>query len=461
VIAELKSVVVELRAVVETLQRRLGRNSQNSSKPPSSDPPGAPPAPKRKRSGRKPGGQPGHKGSRRELLPPEKVDRFEDFWPSACGACEGDLPGERWRRDVGEPMRHQVTEVPPVTPTTTEYRLHCQRCPGCGATTTAKLPEGVTASAFGPRVTALVAILTGGYRLSKRTAVSVMKDLFGVEMSLGSVTACEQAVSETMAEPVAEAHEFVKRQDVVHADETGWRETRARAWLWVAATAAVTVFRICAQRGKEAAKALLGDFRGTLVTDRWDAYLWYGGLRQICWAHLLRDFRDMSERKGAAGRIGRELERNAKAMFKAWHRVRDGTLTRRGFRQKMAPVRLEFERLLKLGHRGGTPIAGSCGEMLALFGSFFTFVDHEGIEPTNNFAERQIRHAVIWRKTSFGTHSPAGSRFVERLLTVRATLRQQGRNLVEYVVQAQQAALRGDGIPSLLPSATVVAQAAA
>lgn len=456
----LTKTIAMLTAKVEELERRLGRSSRNSSKPPSSDPPGASSAPQKKPSGRKPGGQPGHKGSQRELLPPEKVDQIEDCWPDTCGCCQENLP-EKWRREIDRPLRRQVTEVPPVTPTTTEYRLHRQRCPGCGATTEAKLPDDVSPGAFGPRVTALVAILTGCYRMSKRTAMSVMKDLFGVELALGSVTACEQTVSETVAAPVAEAHEFVQRQDVAYADETSWRECRKRAWLWMAATAAVTVFRICGQRSKEAAKILLGVFRGTLVTDRYDGYLWYGGLRQVCWAHLLRDFRDMSERKGSAGKTGHALVRNANTMFKWWHRVRDGTLTRRGFRQKMAPLRLDFERLLKFGQRGRTSISGSCNEMLKLLDAFFTFVDHEGIEPTNNFAERQIRHAVLWRKTSFGTHSAAGSRFVERLLTIRATLRQQGRNVVDYVVQAQQSALRGQTIESLLPQNADFACAAA
>ena len=348
-----------------------------------------------------------------------------------------------------------------MTPETTEHRQHSQRCPRCGKVTTAPLPDGVSRSAFGPRVTALVALLTGCYRLSKRTVVGMMKDLFGVELSLGSVTACEGSVSATIAEPVTEAHAFVQASDKVNADETGWREGRKRAWLWVAATSLVTVFLVCRQRGKTAAKALLGAFKGILTTDRWDGYLWYEGLRQICWAHLLRDFQAMSERSGAAGRVGLQLVAATKRMFKRWHRVRDGTITRLGFRRLMSPVRLEFERLLKLGQRGRTSIAGSCAEMLQLFGTFFTFVDHDGVEPTNNLAEQQVRHAVIWRKTSFGTHSAEGSRFVERMLTVRATLRQQDRNVVEYIVHAQEAALRGERAMSLLPATGQPARMAA
>jgi transposase len=453
-------VIAALKARVEELERRLGRHSQNSSKPPSNDPPSAPKRPAQEPSGRKPGGQPGHKGHRRDLLPPEKVDRFEDLWPSVCAGCEHGLP-DRWRKDAADPFRHQVTELPPVTPATTEYRLHAMRCPCCGKVTYACLPEGVTLSAFGPRLTAIVGILTGCYRMSKRIAVEVMRDLFGVDMSVGSVPACEQAVSASVAAPVAEAHEHVQKQAFAHADETSWREARKRAWLWVASTPLVTVFLILAGRGASAAKELLGSFRGVLITDRWDGYLWYGGLRQICWAHLKRDFQEMSERAGAAGRIGRQLLDARKRIFKLWYRVRDGTLTRPAFRRQMRPLRNEVEMLLKLGVRGGTSIAGTCEEMLKLFDAFFTFVDHEGIEPTNNAAEQQVRYAVIWRKTSFGTHSPAGSRFVERLLTVRATLRQQGRNVVEWIVSAHQAALQGMSAPSLLPGAVQESRATA
>jgi len=441
-------------ARIEELERRLRRNSQNSSKPPSSDGPEAPVQPRKDpepgEKKRKPGGQPGHEGHHRPLLPAEQVDGFEDHYPVQCGGCRRRLPS-RERHLVGEPARHQVTDVPPVEPTTLEHRCHHQQCPDCGTVTSAVLPADVPRSWFGPRLTALVAILSGGYRLSKRSIVEIVHDLFGVEMSLGSVTACEQAVSMAVEAPVAEAHDFVQRQPVANADETSWRERLQKAWLWVMATPAVTVFKIHRRRGAVAAKALLGTFRGILTTDRWDGYLWYRGLRQICWAHLLRDFQDMSERKGQAGNIGRQLLGNTKRVFKHWHRVRDGTMTRLGFRRSMTNLRLDFERLLELGQRGRTSIAGMCEEMLKLFPSFFTFVDHEGVEPTNNFGERQIRFAVIWRKTSFGTHSEQGSRFVERLLTVRASLRQQNRSVVEFLVQAYDAALRGEPAPSLLP----------
>lgn len=231
--------------------------------------------------------------------------------------------------------------------------------------------------------------------------------------------------------------------------------------MWVAATATVTVFRICSRRGQQAAKALLGAFAGALVTDRWGAYLWYPGVRQVCWAHLKRDFIAMSERDGVAGWLGHALLAQTKEVFRLWHRIRDGKLSRPTIRRRMRPIRREIERLLTLGQRTAPPIAGTCKEMLQLFPAFFTFVDHDGIEPTNNLAEQQLRHAVLWRKTSFGTHSPRGSLFVERMLTVRATLRQQARNVVEYIVAAQRGILTGTHGPSLLPVGTESAPVAA
>jgi transposase len=385
------------------------------------------------------------------LLPGEEVDRIEDVWPQVCEHCQSGLPAQ-WRQDAEVPLRHQVTEIPAVIPTTVEYRLHWQACPCCGNHTRASLPDGVSASAFGPRVVAIVALLSGCYRLSKRMVVSAMKDLFGVDLALGTVSACEKSVSETVAGPVEAAHAYAQTQPIAHADETGWRQENRRAWLWVLATPLVTVFRIQAQRGKRAAQALLGTFRGILVTDRWRPYRWYNGLRQLCWAHLSRDFQAMSEHRGVSGHIGHELVKRTKKLFKLWYRVRDGTLTRQQFQRKMRPLRTQVKKLLLRGQRRGLPIAGMCKEMLKDFRFFFTFVDHEGVEPTNNHAERQIRPGVMWRKTSFGTQSAAGSRFVERMLTVRATLRQQGRNVVEYIVDAQQRACCGEAAPSLLPA---------
>jgi len=431
---------------VAALEARLGQTSQTSSRPPSSDPPDTP-RPRRPPSGRRPGGQPGHPGRSRPLVPVEQVQVLIPVKPARCGQCGAPLRGAD-----PTPLRHQVTEVPPVTPVVTEYQLHTLAC-RCGATTRAALPPGVPPGAFGPRLQALVAVCTGVYRLSRRTTVGLCADLLGVDLALGSVTACEWAASRALAAPVAAAHAFVQQQPVASVDETGWREGRRRAWLWVAVTATVTVFLVHARRGAVAAQALLGGFAGIRITDRWTAYNgWPLRVRQLCWAHLRRHFAAFAEARGAAGRLGRDLLAETDQLFTWWHRVRDGTLARASFRTYMGPLRQRVEGLLFLGSRGRhAPTAATCREILGLAPALWTFVRVPGVEPTNNAAERALRPGVLWRKGSFGSHSAAGSRFVERMMTVAATLKQQRRNVVDYVTQACEAALRGEAAPALLP----------
>ena len=449
--AELRAQVAALLKRVETLEAQLRACSSNSSRPPSSDRPDAPRATQRP-SGRKPGGQPGHAGASRPLVPIEDVTKVVPLKPTSCCGCGAALLVFK-----SEPERRQVFEVPKARPEITEYQLFGSDCP-CGVTTTATLPPGVPGGAFGLRVQALISACTGVYRLSKRATAGLMEDLFGVPMGLGSVTACEQAISTIVAARVAEAHAYVQQQPVVHADETGWREARQRAWLWVAVTPLVTVFMIHARRGAVAARALLGEFMGILVTDRWSAYNgWKTRLRQVCWAHLIREFTAFSELGGQAGRIGRELLVEVDRMFDWWHRVRDGTLARSSFQEYLRPLRRSVEALLGEGaacdHK---KTAGTCKQILKLAPALWTFARVPGVEPTNNAAERAIRPGVLWRKGSFGTHSPRGSRFVERIMTVAATLRQQQRNIIDYLTQAAEAALHGQAAPSLLPVAAVL-----
>lgn len=444
--------VEKLTARVAELESRLKLNSQNSSKPPSSDGPNVKLPPKKEPTGRKPGGQPGHKGAKRDLLPREKVDKIEDHWPEVCAECEAALP-RGTRTEVGEPSRHQVTEIPPVKAHVTEHRLHCQMCPRCRHATQAALPAGVPAGAFGPRLLAVVALFTGAYRISKRVAVSALGDLFGVELSLGSVSNAEQAMSEAIARPVDEAKDHVCQAGVVNADETSWRERRGKAWLWIAATNKVAVFLVHAKRSAVAARELLRQFGGILITDRWSAYEgWALDRRQLCWAHLKRDFAFIAESKGTARHVGQELLRLTQTMFRQWHRVRDGTLSRVAFQRKVAQLRISFEAQIKRGVGCSAPkVSGMCWEILSALPALWTFAYVPGVEPTNNLAERCLRQGVLWRKTSFGTHSAEGSRFVERMLTTVATLKLQQRNVLEFLVAASEAALYGGRPPSLLP----------
>ena len=388
------------------------------------------------------------------MFPPEKVKRVVEVKPPKCGRC-----GRALRGSDPDPLRHQVTELQPLMAETEEWRLHALGCE-CGHVTRAELPEGVPKGAWGPRLQAALAYLTGVGRLTKRPIQEVMEDLFGVSMSLGSIVDQQQAVSEAVAPAVEEAKTYAQQQSRGNADDTGWKEGpkedgergRKKAWLWVLVTHWVTVFVIHAKRGLDGARALLGEFSGYLGSDRWGAYNdWEVRRRQICWSHLIRDFVGFSERKGSA-EVGKLLLVETKKMFDLWKRVRDGTLLRSSLRVYMVPIRRRVEALLRKGTRcQDTKTQGMCEMILKLRPALWTFVRVEGVEPTNNVAERTIRHAVLYRKGCFGTQSDEGSRFVERILTVVATLRQQKRNVMDYLTEACRRALVGRNPPSLLP----------
>ena len=465
-IAKLEAQVAKLTALVENLlaenkelKRRLKQDSSNSDKPPSTDPPSKLPKQKRKRGERKPGGQPGHEGRTRALLPADQVDEVHEHKPPACRDCGLKLRGsDPW------PQRHQVTEVPPVKPTVIEYRLHALSCP-CGAETRAELPAGVPRGAFGPRLQALVGLLTGGYRISKRNTVQLLWDCFGVEIALGSIKRLENDLSTALAQPVEAARDYVRAQPVVGMDETSWRQAGKKAWLWTAVTNLVIVFTIRFSRAGEVAKDLIGeDYGGVVGSDRWSGYKWVKDeRRQFCWAHLKRDFQKIAESGGELAAIGEALQVQRKQLFKWWHRVRDGTLARSSFQTYVGPLRKEVCKLLRQGEAcTEEKLSGMCRELLEHEAAMWTFVRVAGVEPTNNDSERALRHAVIWRKTSFGTHSDAGSTFAARILTAVASLRLQRRSVLDYLTELCEAALQGVAGPSLLPStATPGAQQAA
>jgi len=457
-IGALETRVTALVAMVQALQEQLRQTSRNSSRPPSSDPP-LPQHPHRPRGQRRRGGQPGHPGSTRTLIPVEEVDEVVVIKPAQCTHCQAPLSG-----DDPQPWRHQVIELPPSKPVVTEYQWHQLACPACGETTRAPWPAGVPSRTYGPRVQATVALCTGAYRLSKRTTQQVMAEVFGVPMRVGTISLLEQATTAVVAAPVEEARTYVHEQAVAHLDETSWCQGGKRAWLWVAVTSLVTVFLVRMSRGGQVARELLGaQFSGILVTDRYSAYNGYPvRWRQLCWAHLLRDFEAMRGRGGRSEEIGDALLAQAHQMFAWWHLVREGTLKRSTFRSYMSPLRREVERLLEAGSRCGVPkTAGTCRDILKRRQALWTFVQVEGVEPTNNTAERSIRPGVLWRKGSFGTQSAEGSRFVESMMTVVATLKQQQRSVLEYLTAACEAALRGEAAPSLLPASAQTSQAAA
>jgi transposase len=273
---------------------------------------------------------------------------------------------------------------------------------------------------------------------------------------IGPAAVCDlQRKTAAALEPVIrEAHAYVAGKPA-NVDETGWREGRKRGWLWVAVTASVTVFLVRLSRARVVLAELIPGNLGVLTTDRYPVYDHLpAGQRQVCWAHLRRDFQAMIDRRNAGSVVGEDLLMHANILLMQWKRVRDGTLTRRGFRQSyLGWVRAEVRTLLGRGAACGCAVtAGVCRELLSVEQALYTFAAVCGVEPTNNAAERALRHAVCWRKTSYGTDSGGGSRFVERVLTVVATCRQQGRDVLEFLTRCCEAGRACGAVPSLLPS---------
>ena len=338
-----------------------------------------------------------------------------------------------------------------------EYRLHRLTCPRCRTTTCATLPPGVPAGAFGPRLRAVLSVLAGAYRLGKRPIRQLAFDLLGLSISIGMISRLERQAAAELEAPIEELREHVRNAAVAHIDETSWWQGPDKAWLWAAVTRWVTVFTIATSRGADVARSILGsDRRKVVISDRFQSDAWIKR-RQYCWAHLDRDFQAMIDRGGEAAEVGRLLLGHSERLFDWWHRVRDGTMARATLRGYVDMMRFTFRADLRHGLACGCArTAGTCRELLAGETHLWAFVRVEGIEPTNNDAERALRHGVIYRKLSGGTDSESGSRFVERMLSVVATCRQQEVNVLEYLTRCYQAHLDGKAAPSLLPTTSTV-----
>jgi transposase len=442
--------LAQLEARVNDLENRLKLNSTNSSKPPSSDPIGLKRKPPTPSSGKKRGGQPGHRKAYRALVPPEKIRETFHCKPIACRRCGHELSG-----DDPEPLVHQVAELPKIEPIVDEYRLHRLACSSCGETTCGALPPGVPIGCFGPYLQAVLAVLAGAYRLSKRQIQQLVSDLFTLSISTGMVSKLERQSAIALEGPYNELAMSVHESEVVNIDETSWRENRLKAWLWTTVTGFCTVFTIAKSRSGEIAAALLGSKDEQVVgSDRFSAYEWIkASCRQVCWAHLRRDFQAMIDRGGNGERIGKQLLSLSNRLFRHRHRVRDGTLPWNAFQERMRSLRREVKQTLLEGSRCPcAKTAATCFELLKVEEGLWSFSCVEGVAPTNNAAERALRHAVIWRRISGGTDSVHGSRFVERMLTVVATCRQQGRNVLDHLTCCFEAHRCGQTLPSLLPA---------
>jgi transposase len=446
--------IAALEQRVAELEARLGQNASNSSLPPSANPPAAPKPVVKEPTGRQPGGQPGHAPCQRVRLPAERVHEVIRHVPTTCHRCQAPLPAEPGPEDP-EPTWHQVAELPEITARITEHQGHARYCPCCGTLNRVPIPAAVRAHTLGPRLAAVMAYLSGARHDSKRGVEEVVETVFGVPVALGTVTAVEQEASAALAPAHAEAAQAVRQAPTKSADETGWKQAGRLCWLWTAVTSGVACFLIHARRGAAGLTALLGEtIHGIVSSDRWSAYQRLGVYRrQLCWAHLLRDFQALVDRGGPGKAIGEELLLFADDVFHLWYRVRDGTLSRASLRTYIDEQRPWLRDLLARGAACGCAKAAAlCRNLLELEPALWTFTRHEGVEPTNNAAERALRPAVLWRRRSFGCQSASGCRFVERMLTAVQTLRLQERGVIDYLVEAITAHRQGLTAPKLLPT---------
>jgi transposase len=450
-IATLEQLAATLQQRVAELEARLKTNSSNSSLPPSANPPSAPKPPPKPPTGRKPGGQPGHPGHTRLRLP---ADQIISHVPTHCERCHAVLAGGPGSEDPPANW-HQVVELPTKLLDVTEHQGQGRACPACGHVTWGPIPPEVLAHGFGPNLTALIGYLSGRCHLSKRDTAELLGEVLGVPLATGSVINAEAEMAAALEPPYAQAERAVQQAAVKNADETGWSQAGTLCWLWMAVAGTVALFKIVTGRGHAALRSLLGpSIRGVVSSDRWTAY----GIidlfcRQVCWAHLKRDFQKWVDFGGPAARIGQAgLEAVAK-VFAAWRDFRQGVVDRPGLAAALGPVVDDLHAVLESGLCCPNKKAVRfCRNVLTVYPALWTFARVEGVEPTNNLAERTLRLAVIWRKISFGNHSQSGCRFTERILTAVQTLRLQNRPVYGYLCDTIARTRTGQPAPALVPA---------
>lgn len=448
--AFIEALVARYEARIKALEEKIEKlTPRNSSLPPSTEHPHARPKRKLPKSSRKQGGQKGHKRNVRPLVPTQDCNHVVPCIPKQCRRCGDALGGQD-----PAPIRHQVWELPEIKPLVTEYQLERRHCLSCGITTCGELPAGVPSGQCGPRLAAFVGLLMGHYRQSKRRTSAFLEDLLNIPCSAAWTVKIQTMVSGVLATPYEQLRSALCQERQLYVDESPTKQKHDKAWLWVAVAPMFVVFGIFLSRKRDSLKALVGDYSGMIINcDR--AKMYFDGKRlQWCWSHLKRDFQKLADSHDKqVKRLGDDMLRQQKLLFEHWRKYKDGEITWRSFRRLVAPVRQSVDSVLLRGKfTGNRCLVGMCEELYSHRDWLWTFIDTQGIEPTNNTAERALRPAVIYRKLSFGTQSAAGSRYVERILTVTQTCHLQRRSPYQYLVSAMQAAFAGLHAPSLLPA---------
>lgn len=428
---------------LDDLEARLNQTPQNSSRPPSTQHPHAKVPPERRKSKKNRGGQPGHRKSERSLIPTPDCTAVITVKPRACRRCGSKLTGTD-----ESPLRHQVWELPQINPVVTEYQQHRLKC-SCGTTTCAGLPTGVPTGQSGPRLIAFTATLMAHFRQSKRRTALFLSTVLNIPCCPSLTVKHQHIAAQALRASYEELSRALPSQPHLNGDESPTRQGTLKSWLWTFVAKRFTVFALRGSRAATTLSELLGKtFPGVMSCDRAKMY-WQCGRLQWCWAHLKRDVQALIDHPDRqVKRLGDDLMRPIRDLFRQWARWRDGTISRTELREVLSPVRDRVNALLLRGH--GTAVDGMCRELHTHRDWLWTFLETDGVEPTNNAAERSLRHAVIWRKLSFGTQSEKGSRFVETLLSVIETCRQQGRHVLSYVTASVTAHFAGKTAPSLL-----------
>lgn len=438
--------IEHLTTRIAELEIKLGKDSTNSSQPPSTEHPHAKPTRTQSKSKRPHGGQPGHPKHQRALVPVADCTAVIPCVPTTCRRCNSPLTGTD-----PQPIRHQVWELPDIQPIITEYQRHRLVC-RCGCSTCGVLPDGVPRGQAGPRLIAFCGLLMACFRQSKRRAALFLSTILKQPASPAWLIDLQNRASEAVQRAYDELAAALPKEPTLYLDESPSKEGKNKSWVWTFVATTFTVFACRLSRAAEVPKQLLGSFAGVIVCDRARMY-WAFGRLQYCWAHLQRDFQSLIDsRCTVARRLGYDLMRPTKEMFALWQKVRDGTLSHSDFQVQMRPIRQRVEELLLRGYFNWR-VRGFCTDLWKHRVRLWTFVDVVGVEPTNNAAERALRHGVIWRKLSFGTQSARGSRFVERMLSVIETCRQQKRDVFAWMVETVQAHLADQKPPSLLSQA--------
>lgn len=446
-IRKLRSDVARLEQELQQARGQGRATACNSSLPPSANPLGAPKPVVKKPTGRRSGAQPGHKGHGRKLLPPEKVQQIVVHRPARCEHCHRPLPASVAAEIQA---RHQQAELPPVSVVITEHQALACTCPTCGGVSRGEIPAWIRRSVCGPRLTAAMGYLSARALVSRRDVEQVLGCILGMKLSLGSVLARERELSEALAGPYEQLQEEVREAAVRNVDETGWK--RAAQWLWVVATPLVVVFLCSHVRTLGVLQRLLGKtMKGWICTDRYAVYdRWPKKRRGLCWSHLKRDFQRLVERGGLSAELGEALLALTREVFHRWRWFRRGKISRRTLQGELKPLRRRMRQLLERGAASRIKkTRGLCRRLLKLQGPMWRFAGVEGLEPTNNLAERMLRRGVLWRKKSFGSQSLGGCRFVERMLSVTMTLERRGRDVLEYLAAAVAAHRQGRPTPAI------------